>query len=1420
MTRRCLSILIIVLCAASLHAATRIGIIPANAEAAPLADLLTAALSSKVDLIERAELNRIAREQTLSLQGSGALRIAQILSADGLLFLDTSTQGTNALLTARLVAVQPGVIIEQLRLPLTRDLSAPAKWIATHFAPFLPKLSVSSNEALRVSVVNLRAAVSSPQSLETEALLKSLLIDRLLRHRQFFVLERERMQFLADEKEFRALDESKFWSGSYLLEGSIDREGFSPQTVTLNTRLVPPQGADPISIDLAMSRTNIPALVDALVEKIIPALKPGSHPAPWNPLEEADKYFEEAQWAYKWGLIPQAQGSAESSWALGKQTKEVAELRVRIYRDQALPVWQPNIQHKPTPENSAPDVRKLQPALRALQISNDSFANFLQASPQLNTNWFELSLRLLVDVSDLLRQFYLSPPSRIGHEDDLLQTRSLARELSNHLAAHPAYRRYVPKQKTIMFHIGNENGAYLESGPLELAFVQAGKGSYWHETPEQALQVYRELAHEGYLPHVREAIIPRPIIGWTPADLARAPRLWDGFIRELCESTNVLSRADGFYLAYAAVKKDPSLEMSARLKMYQAAVEAAPASAAAKWSDRLKDTVTDMGPHFGIRGDHEIQSRFRADFDYAIATGQTTGRFDSMREFLTRTPDLNAAAIKRMFSRGWFDENEARELYPVFEKYWTNLLAQELTAGASQIEKWREMTNAAGYVKRSLEVGMKERPSIWPTKPSATPAPTNVIQVTRFWPMPAHIFPGENQSPYIEFAVLRDGWFWMWAHNARGSGRFYSGTYDHIAIRMNPATFEYEIIPIPQERVPSVDGFEASGDFLYTANLDRVSRYSVSRKTWETLNVPPPGKEAQRENSRPFIALREAGGHVIVWTEESIMRLSADQKGVEILASRRRNPSLNIVDALPPYRPANPNIPSPINSARNNSLCTVIGTNLYHFDAPRREWSRQMSLPAVHDPRAFYPSDEGLIFYAGADEKIQWWLLRGDAPAPELLLESAPRPKYTWQKYDPKGRWLPPSNFTPLETTIAFQEGELWGLSGRLRYEHYQNLPGQFAGENNRHATLHHFGKGTPQPESFALQFEIDFELLRNAESGSRKPTLQGYLNVLDFAPLIYPSKHGLIVAAAKLPGLFFIPTPGSLPPADSPPRDVTQPVTPDSNLFFAAERNDLAAARAAIAAGAKVDARNERKWTPLMIAAKNRSLAVARFLVESGADVNARSLTKIGNHALTFAAVGGDPEIVRLLLDRGAAVNARSGPNQSCPPLYYAISRGHLPVVKLLVARGADVNDTCRAFTDGADSTMLMAAATYNHADIVNFLLDKGARLETRNSDELTAAMMTARTPNEAPLKALIQRGANINETGEQGRTALFYAAYNGRCKNIELLLAAGADPNTKHHLYGHEYNLAELASSQHFPEAAAILRAALQKSPTQAAK
>ncbi|HEY8360270.1 MAG TPA: ankyrin repeat domain-containing protein [Ramlibacter sp.] len=121
--------------------------------------------------------------------------------------------------------------------------------------------------------------------------------------------------------------------------------------------------------------------------------------------------------------------------------------------------------------------------------------------------------------------------------------------------------------------------------------------------------------------------------------------------------------------------------------------------------------------------------------------------------------------------------------------------------------------------------------------------------------------------------------------------------------------------------------------------------------------------------------------------------------------------------------------------------------------------------------------------------------------------------------------------------------------------------------------------------------------------------------------------------------------------------------------LFTAVRDGALKAAEVLVAWPAtKVEWRNAKDESPLMMAALRGHTELVRKLIARDADVN-----KPGWAPLHYAATGGHLEIMALLLEHHAFIDAQS-PNKTTP-LMMAAHYGSPAAVKLLLDAGADTS-------------------------------------------------------------------------------------------------------------------------------------------------
>ncbi|MCU0361654.1 MAG: ankyrin repeat domain-containing protein [Bacteroidia bacterium] len=117
--------------------------------------------------------------------------------------------------------------------------------------------------------------------------------------------------------------------------------------------------------------------------------------------------------------------------------------------------------------------------------------------------------------------------------------------------------------------------------------------------------------------------------------------------------------------------------------------------------------------------------------------------------------------------------------------------------------------------------------------------------------------------------------------------------------------------------------------------------------------------------------------------------------------------------------------------------------------------------------------------------------------------------------------------------------------------------------------------------------------------------------------------------------------------------------------------------------------------------------------------------------------------------------------------PLIIAVYREQMDAAKLLIKLNANVN------IQSPEGTSLLVAAYKGNKILVDLILNTGANVDDSNEDGVTSLMYAAQLNHQTVAISLLQFGANKYLRSKAGFTAFDYAMKNGFNSLAEVLLS-----------------------------------------------
>lgn len=194
------------------------------------------------------------------------------------------------------------------------------------------------------------------------------------------------------------------------------------------------------------------------------------------------------------------------------------------------------------------------------------------------------------------------------------------------------------------------------------------------------------------------------------------------------------------------------------------------------------------------------------------------------------------------------------------------------------------------------------------------------------------------------------------------------------------------------------------------------------------------------------------------------------------------------------------------------------------------------------------------------------------------------------------------------------------------------------------------------------------------------------------------------------------------------------------------------------VARGANVNKVDSEGYAPIHIAARNESAKVIDALIAREADVNLKD--KDGYAALHYAVLRNSPVAIQALALHRADLEAPTP--DGATPLALAIVESKYKAAIALIAAGADVE----AAQGEAKLTPLMLIAGSEPRELT---LGSGTSLIEKTNPGDPGPLEVAR--------AMIAKGAKVNDVSKTGVTALLLAASHNNVPIVGLLVQTGAD-------------------------------------------
>lgn len=235
------------------------------------------------------------------------------------------------------------------------------------------------------------------------------------------------------------------------------------------------------------------------------------------------------------------------------------------------------------------------------------------------------------------------------------------------------------------------------------------------------------------------------------------------------------------------------------------------------------------------------------------------------------------------------------------------------------------------------------------------------------------------------------------------------------------------------------------------------------------------------------------------------------------------------------------------------------------------------------------------------------------------------------------------------------------------------------------------------------------------------------------------------------------------------------------SPLCVSMQRQHSEIVKELLARGADVNVKDNQALIALHYAVSlSYDLDITKTILDKTKDINSKDCK--GATALYGAIIVNDIDKVNLLLEKEADINIPH--NVGLYPWHIASLKGSKEVMQLLKSKMSNIDFKT---ADSEQYTALWLASQEGHVEIVEYLMDRGANINSIKQSDGTTVLQTAIVNNHlSVIKVLLEKyTTDIDKTNKDGASPLYYSlGYCNQAYKLEVtkfLLEHNANVNTK---------------------------------------